>query len=252
MQNEVDKYAAIILSAGKGTRMNEGLSSPIPKVMFKLNDKPIVDYTVDIVRNAGINKIVLVVGYKKELIEKHCGDKVEYAVQDEQKGTGHAVMVAEDLVKGKAESDIVFYGDCPLYKSETVRKLIDLYEREKPTIAMLSAISADAGVYGRIFRSENGDVEAIIEAKDCTEEQLKNGEWNPGFYIFDSAWLWDNIHKLSNDNAQGEYYLTDLVALARSQGKRIVAIPVSEEDEAIGINTQEQLREAEEILKKRG
>lgn len=247
----MEKYAAVILAAGKGTRMNEGLASPIPKVMFEINGKPIIDWSVKLVKDAGIEKIILVVGYKKELIEKYFGDQVEYAIQVEQLGTGHAALMAQEFAEGKAESAIIFYGDCPLYKSETVKKVISYYEKEKPTIAMLTAISKDAGVYGRVFRNEKGDVASIVEYKDCTEEQRKNNEWNPGFYIFDGDWLWQNITELSNENAQKEYYLTDLITMAKEQSKRIIAMPVSEESEAMGINTREQQAEAEKILQER-
>jgi bifunctional UDP-N-acetylglucosamine pyrophosphorylase/glucosamine-1-phosphate N-acetyltransferase len=247
----MEKYAAIILAAGKGTRMNEGLASPIPKVMFQINGKPIISYSVQLVKDAGVAKVVVVVGYKREAIEEFLGDQVKYAVQEQQLGTGHAVMVAKDLLKNKAESLLVFYGDCPLYKPETVKKLIELCEKEKPTIAMLTAVSDDPFGYGRICRDEYGEMIGIIEHKDCTDEQLKIKEWNPGFYIFDANFLWENISKLNSDNAQKEFLLTDLIEIAKNQGKRMVAIPVSEESEALGINTQEQLKEAEEILKTR-
>lgn len=247
----MEKYAAVILAAGKGTRMNEGQASPIPKVMFKANEKPVIDWSVKLIKDAGIYKVVLVVGYKKELIEDYFKDEVDYAEQVEQLGTGHAVQQAESVLKAEAESVIVFYGDCPLYKPETVKKLISLYENEKPTIAMLTAISEDPTGYGRVFRKTNGDVEAIIEHKDCNQYQLNNKEWNPGFYIFNANWLWDNINKLETNNAQKEYYLTDLIEMATRQEKRIIAMPVSEEAEALGINTPEQLKQAEEVLRNR-
>jgi len=159
--------------------------------------------------------------------------------------------MAKDLLKGKTESVIIFYGDCPLYKTSTVEGLIDLYEKENPTIAMLTAISDDPTGYGRVFRDDNGDVSKIIEHKDCTEEERLNKEWNPAFYIFKADWLWENIDKLSSNNVQHEYYLTDLIAMAKEQSKRVVAMPVSEEDEALGINDLDQLKYAEEVLSNR-
>lgn len=254
----MEKYAAVILGAGKGTRMNEGQASPIPKVMFKLLDQPIIEHSVNLIKKAGVNKVVVVVGYEKELVMDYLGNKVEYAVQDEQLGTGHAVMMAEDLLKDKAESVIIFYGDNPLYKSESIKKLVDLYENppaggEKPTIAMLTVVFQDPvfWAFGRIIRDKDNNVIGIVEQKDCTEEQLKIKESNPGFYIFDSSWLWENLKKIKAENAQKEYYLTEIVALACEQNKKIVAIPVSEEGEALGINTPEQLKQAEGILKSR-
>ena len=248
----MQKYAAVILAAGKGTRMNEGTASPIPKVMYELSGKPIISYAVKSVQDAGIEKIVLVVGYKKETVQDYMGSKVEDAIQQEQLGTGHAVKMAKELLEDKVDAVIVFGGDCPLFKPETIKKLIDIYEERQPTIAMLSVISDDPTGYGRILREdESGHVTGIVEQKDCTPDQALIKEWNPAFYIFNSKWLWENIDRLSTENAQNEYYLTDLISMAVSQGKRLYAMPVSEESEAFGINTPAQQKAAEGILKQR-
>ncbi len=249
----MEKYAAIILAAGKGTRMNNGEESQIPKVMYRLSGEPIIYYSVKLIHDADITKVVLVVGYKRETIEDYFGKSVEYVVQEQQLGTGHAALQAKEKLEGKSAAVIVFYGDNPLYKPETIQKLISLYEQEKPTVAMLSVNFDDPiyWVFGRIIRDEKGEVTGIIEQKDCDEAQLKIKESNPGFYIFDSSWLWANIDKLQANNAQHEYYLTDLISLAKSQDKKIIAMPVSGEAEALGINTQEQLKQAEEILRQR-
>lgn len=249
----MDKYAAVILAAGKGTRMNEGQASPIPKVMFGLLDKPIIDWSVRLIKDAGIERVVLVVGYKKELVEEYFKDQVEYAIQKEQLGTGHAVAQAKLLLGGQSEAVVVFYGDNPLYKTETVRRLVSAFESEKPTIAMLSVVFEDPEfwAFGRILRDQNNEVMGIVEQKDCSPEQLEIKESNPGFYIFDATWLWENIDQLGNQNAQGEYYLTDLIEVAKNQGKRVIAMTVSEESEALGINNPDQLKQAEEVLKKR-
>ncbi len=250
----MDKIAGIILAAGKGTRMNNGQASEIPKVMFKINSEPIIKYSVDLLWNAGIKRVVLVVGYHKETVMNYFGDKVEYAVQDEQLGTGHAALMAKDLLKGQAEPVIVFYGDNPLYLPETVKKLIEAYEKEKPTIAMLSVIfnNPEFWAFGRIERNGQGEVVDIVEQKDCTPEQLKIQECNPGFYIFEANWFWENCEKIQTNNVSKEYYLTDIVKLASDQGKKIIAMPVSEIGEALGINTPEQLEKAAQILKRRG
>ncbi|MCX6809104.1 MAG: NTP transferase domain-containing protein, partial [Candidatus Berkelbacteria bacterium] len=175
----MEKYAAVILAAGKGTRMGSGEGSEIPKVMYLLDGEPIIHSSVELVKVAGIEKIVLVVGYKRELVEEYFGDEVEYAVQEQQLGTGHAAAMAEGVLRGKAESIIVFYGDNPLYKPETVRALINLYENpvtgDKPTVAMLSVNFEDpmSSFFGRIIRDEDGEVVGIVEQKDCSENQLK-------------------------------------------------------------------------------
>ena len=251
----MEKYIAIVLAAGKGTRMNDGIESPIPKVMFPMNGKPIIYYTVENIKKSGVNNIALVVGYKKELIEEYLKDEAEYVVQEKQLGTGHAVMTAKEQLIDKSEAVIVCYGDMPLVKPETIKKLINIFENPptggKPTVAMISAISENPFGYGRIIRDLNDEVIGIKEHKDCNEGELKIKEWNPGFYIFNAEWLWLNINKLNSNNAQKEYYLTDLIKLARDQDKRIIAIPVSEESEALGINTREHLKEAEAILESR-
>lgn len=247
------KYAAIILGAGKGTRMNKGNASPIPKVMFEMAGEPVIRHSVDAIKNVGIKKIMVVVGYKKEMVEDYLGDEVEYAEQAEQLGTGHAAMMAEKNLKGKAEALIIFYGDNPLYRPESIQKLISLYEKEKPTVAMLTVVFDDPmfWAFGRIVRDKNGNVISITEQKDCTPEQLKIKESNPGFYIFDANWFWENCCKLHNENTQKEYYLTDMIGLAKEQGKKIVATPVFSEHEALGINTLEQLKQAEEVIRNR-
>lgn len=246
----MEKISAVILAAGKGTRMGNDEGSDIPKVMFEIAGKPIISYTVDNIKQSGIDKIVLVVGYKKELIKEYLNSEVEYVTQGEQLGTGHAVMMAKKLLTGKSEAVLVCYGDMPLFRTETIKKLIDEYENRRPAIALLSIKFNDPvhWAFGRIIRDENGGVIDSIEQKDCTEEQLKIKESNTCLYIFNSEWLWLNIDKIKNNNAQNEYYLTDLIKIAVDQGKKVIAIPVSEESEAIGINTQEQLREAEAIL----
>ncbi len=248
-----EKYAAIILAAGKGTRMNEGSSSPIPKVMFEIAGEPIIKHSVDLIKHAGIENVVLVVGYKKELIEDFFKDEVSYAVQEDQLGTGHAAAMAKPVLEGKTESVIIFYGDNPLYKPSTVKKIIELYEKEEPTVAMLSVVfdNPKFWAFGRIIRDSENEVIGIVEQKDCNTEELEVKESNPGFYIFNAEWFWDNIEKIGNENAQHEFYLTDMVAKAKDQGKRIVALPVSEESEALGVNNPDQLALAEKILKKR-
>lgn len=249
----MEKYAAIILGAGKGTRMNEGKSSPIPKVMFKIAGEPVIRHSVDAIKNAGIKKIVVVVGYKKEMVMDYLGDEVEYAVQEEQLGTGHAAMTAEQNLRGQADSLIIFYGDNPLYRPESIQRLIKLYEDQKPTVAMLTVVFDDPmfWAFGRIIRDKKGQVISITEQKDCTPDQLRIKESNPGFYIFRADWFWQNCCQIHNRNNQKEYYLTDMIEVAQKQGKKIVATPVFEENEALGINTLEQLKQAEEVIRRR-
>lgn len=244
------EIAAVVLAAGKGRRMGIVDGSEIPKVMFQILGKPMIEYTIKNVEDAGIEKIVLVVGYKKEMVMKQVGDKVEYAVQEAQLGTGHAAMQARENLEGKSDAVIVCYGDSPLFKPKTIKNLIDTYLAEKPTIALLTVDYDDPEFWacGRIIRNSEGFVEAIVEQKDCAKEQLKIKESNAGFYIFDSAWIWKNFEKLSTNNAQHEYYLTDMIEIARNQGKKVIAVKVSDANEVLGINTPEQLKKVEDYL----
>lgn len=239
---------AIILAAGKGTRMNEGLASPIPKVMFKISEKPMVEYSIEKMENLGIEPIVLVVGYKKELVQEYFGDRVEYAIQFDQLGTGHAVSSAEGLVAGKADAVIVSYGDNPLFSLESIKSLIQLYEQAQPAIAMLTAVVPNPFNYGRVIRNAAGEIIANVEEVDCGEEQKKIDEINPCFYIFRDDFLWDHLSDLASNNGQGQYYLTDLIKIAVDAGEKVVGLKVGDYHEALGVNTLEQLKEAEEFL----
>lgn len=245
--------AAVILAAGKGTRMGSSNGSEIPKVMFKAHNKPLIEYSVENMKSSGVERVVLVVGYKRELIEEYFGNKLEYAIQEEQLGTGHAARTARPNLEGEVDAVIVCYGDMPLYKPETIKALIKKYQESEPTIAMLTVDFEDPNfwAFGRIVRNEEGYVSAIVEQKDCNDEQKNIAECNPGFYIFNAKWLWENFDKLSTDNAQNEYYLTDMIKIASDQGKKIIAVKVSGEEEVLGVNTPEQLAQAEEIITNR-
>lgn len=242
---------AVVLAAGKGTRMNNGNDCQIPKVMFPLNGKPIISYCLDNLKKAGIEKIILVVGYQKEMVEEYLGKNYDYAVQEKQLGTGHAVMAAAEKINPNFAGVIVCCGDCPLFKAETIKNLREVFIKENPAVALLSVIVKDPifWAYGRVVRDENQNVVSIIEQKDCSPEELQIKECNTGFYIFDTKWLLENLSKIKTENSQKEYYLTDMIKIAQNQGKKVVAIPVSEESEALGINTPEQLRQAEEALR---
>lgn len=241
---------AIVLAAGKGTRMNCEENNSKPKVMYHLNGIPMIKYGVDALRKVGVNDIILVVGYKKEQVRDYFGNSVKYAIQEEQLGTGHAVMMAKPLLD-VSDGILVCCGDMPLFKLETIKHLIEVYHSQKPMIALLSAIFVEPFGYGRIVRSSTNEVSSIVEQKDCSPKQQGIKECNTGFYIFNGEWLRRNLSRLHTNNSQKEYYLTDLVGLAVSQGQKVVAVPVADESEALGINTPEQLKMAEGMIKER-
>jgi bifunctional UDP-N-acetylglucosamine pyrophosphorylase/glucosamine-1-phosphate N-acetyltransferase len=244
------KMQAIILAAGKGTRMNDLTK---PKVMFELCGKPMIYHSIRNLNSSGIADITVVVGYLQQQVREYLGDVVKYAVQDQQLGTGHAVKCGLENIPADTDAILVCYGDMPLYKPDTINHLISLYHQQRPTIAMLSVNFEDPNFwgYGRIIRQE-GKIIGSVEQKDCTFEQRQIKESNPCFYIFDARWLKENITKLDNtQNIQKEYYLTDLIDLAYRQNRTILALPVSEETEALGVNTIEQLHKAELYLRSR-
>ena len=238
---------AIILAAGSGKRMG---CCDIPKVMFKLNDIPLIQHCINNLQEAGINKTIVVVGYKKEAVMEFLGDKVDYAFQEQQLGTGHAVQCAKDKISHS--SVLVCCGDMPLFHPSTIKKLMQEFKKQNPKIALLSVNFSDPmpWVYGRIVRDEKGQVKSIVEQKDCNPEQLSIKECNCGFYLFDTEWLKQNLEQLNTDNVQQEYYLTDMVKLAQEQHQKVIAIPVSDECEALGVNTPEQLKMTEECMRK--
>lgn len=247
--NNLKDICGLILAAGQGKRIGAS-EKGIPKVMFPVKGQPMIRYAVDHIKSAGIEDVILVVGFQKEVVMDYFKDEVKYAVQEEQKGTGHAVLMAKDLIVNNYQAACVCYGDHILYKPETIKKLIEVYQTEKPTITMLTGQVDDPSRFGfgRIVRNEQGEIIANVEQKDCTPEQLKIKEFNPCFFIFDVNWLYENLPRLSTNNAQGEYYLTDMIDIAVKQGKKISSTLVEDWHEVMGINNPEHLAEAEKYL----
>jgi UDP-N-acetylglucosamine diphosphorylase/glucosamine-1-phosphate N-acetyltransferase len=241
------KISVVILAAGKGTRMG---ATDRPKVMFEANGKPLVEYLIKSIKTAGVEDVTLVVGYMQEMVQNYFKDTVKYVEQREQFGTGHAVLMAKGLLQGKSDAVIVSYGDMPCYKTETIKKLIKLFEEEKPTIAMVTVDLREPSFWGysRVIRDKNGNILATVEDKDCNEEQAKIHECNPSFYMFNADFLWENLEKIGTNNVQGEYYLPDLISIAAKSGGKVVNIKTDTEQEVLGVNTPEQLREVEKIL----
>lgn len=240
------KTATILLAAGKGTRMRSNLL----KVLHPLGGKPMLWHTIQAVMQATNTPPTLVVGYQGDKVRDTFGDLVEYVTQKEQLGTGHAVLQVEPHLKGKADLVVVLLGDMPLLRGETIERLVATQQHNSGPISMLTVTAEDPRGFGRILRNAEGEVEAIIEEADCTQEQLEINELNVSMYCFQSDWLWENLPKIPI-SAKGEYYLTDIVSIARQQGLSVQAEVIEDRQEAMGINTRIHLAEAEAILRKR-
>ena len=219
----------------------------MPKVLRLAAGKPLIGHVLSNVDFIDASDIVIVAGYKREMVFETLGDKYTYAVQEEQKGTGHAVMMAKDAFKGYTGDVIILYGDMPLFKKETYKNLIKAHQESGADCTILTAITDDKLAYGRIIR-ENGEVSDIVEEKDCTPEQKAIKELNVGVYVFKADSLFDNLDKIKNNNAQGEYYLTDIPKILIGEGKKIASYSTTDSMEILGVNTPEDLELCEKIL----
>jgi len=238
--------ATVILAAGKGTRMK----SDLQKVLHKVLGKTMVARVVACAEESGSSRTVVVIGHKKELVEKELADKkVDFAVQAQQLGTGHAVMMAEPVLHDFSGDVLILAGDVPLLSSETLIKLIKTHQEENADATVLSAIFDNPHGYGRIIRTPEGNYSHSVEEKDADDEIRKIKEINSGIYVFKSKLLFHYLRFIGTDNKQGEYYLTDVLPLMRKDNKKIALQIADDPDEIQGVNTVDQLREAEEKLK---
>lgn len=234
----------VILAAGQGTRMK----SKVPKVLHKVLDKTMVDYVIDASQEAGAEDICVVVGHQSKMVKSMIGPRVQFAMQKEQLGTGHAVMQAGDFIN---EGNIlVLCGDTPLITSETIKKLNELHNEENNDATVVSMLVKDPTGYGRIVRADN-EFSKIVEQKDATEEEAAIREVNTGVYIFKGEALKAAFEKLTNNNSQGEYYLTDTLEIIKKNGGKVDVMVADDSDEFIGVNSKLQLSQATDIMKKR-
>ena len=240
-------FTSVILGAGMGTRMK----SKMPKVLHTVCGKPLSKWVIDASKAAGADKVCAVVGHKAETVKEVLGDVCEFALQAEQKGTGHAVMQAIDVIKNSKGEVVILNGDTPLITAETINKAIEYHKNNDNQATVITAILDDATGYGRIVRDNDGSVLKIVEQKDASEEEKKINEVNSGMYVFDAQSLVYALDKITPNNAQGEYYLTDTLEILLSAGKKIGGYAISDNDEIRGINDRVQLNEAEKIMQKR-
>lgn len=241
--------AAVILAAGKGTRMKQDL----PKVMSLIGGRPLIHYVVEATLKAGVHDIVVVHGYQGELVTAALASfPVRLARQAEQLGTGHAVRTTAAFLAEDTGPVLVLAGDIPLVRAETMRRLLDHHRDRQATVTVLTTDMPDATGYGRIIRDPSGRVTAIVEERDATPEQRAVREINSSIYAFDRAFLLGSLDRIRAENSQKEYYLTDLVYLAVQEGFRVEAIKVSDFREVSGVNTVDQLKELEDAGREMG
>ena len=239
--------AAIVLAAGAGTRMK----SKKPKVAHEMLGKPLVRWVVDAAHEAGLERVVCVVGHLREQVEPLVAGDCEVVVQRELTGTADAVNSCREALAGFSGSVLVLSGDSPLVTAETMRALAETRERENAAVVVLTMQPEDPFGYGRIIRDAAGQVERIVEQKDATPEEAAVGECNSGFYCFDAEALFEALQQVGSDNAQGEFYLTDVLEICRRAGRAVVALPAADDAECLGINSRAQLAEATAIAQRR-
>ncbi len=243
----------VILAAGKGKRMGP---SELPKVLHEVLEKPMLGYVLDAVVDSGVDaKPVVIVGHLAEKVQEVCAGRCEFALQPELKGTGDAVMRARPLLENQADNVIVLNGDQPFTDAASVRKLADMHLASGATLTLGTVSVPDFEAwrkpfadFGRVVRGTEGEVLRIVEAKDAKPDELGLLEVSPSFFCFKAKWLWKSLETLTTANAQGEYYLTDLLSKAIEERQKVVTVPVRPEA-ALGINTLEQLAIAEEMMR---
>ncbi|MGD9677795.1 MAG: bifunctional UDP-N-acetylglucosamine diphosphorylase/glucosamine-1-phosphate N-acetyltransferase GlmU [Vulcanibacillus sp.] len=238
---------SIILAAGQGVRMN----SELPKVLHEVGGKPMISHVIDGLFDINVRDIVVVVGHKSLEVINYLGSNVNYVKQEEQLGTAHAVLQARDFLFGKKGITIVICGDSPLITSETLKGLIKEHEAKNATATILTAELNLPSGYGRIIRDDKELVLKIVEEKEASLEEKKIKEINSGVYCFDNEKLFDTLPKVSNNNKKGEYYLTDIIGILKSEGELIAAYRTNDPNEIIGVNDRVVLADAERILKER-
>lgn len=240
--------SAIILAAGKGTRMR----SDLPKVVHPIGGRPMVCAVVDAVRAAGCGKIVVVVGYEQEKVrEALAGYDVEFAVQTEQHGTGHAVMAAADAMRGVTGEVFVLAGDGPLIRPKTLRELLSRHRHSGSAASLATSVIEDPTGYGRIVRDDQGRFRCIVEHKNATDEQRKIREVNPSYYCFDAATLFSTLKRVEKNPASGEYYITDVPDLLLRDGKRVEVVEAVPSEDVLSINTPEELAKVDRMFRTR-
>lgn len=243
----MSELVAVILAAGKGTRMK----SKLPKVLHKIGGKPMLQHVLDAADAAGAARKVVVVGHEAELVEAMVGEQAQMALQAEQLGTGHAVMQTEAVLKDFCGTVMIICGDTPLLEAAELKKFYEDHVASQAAATVLTAFMDDPAGYGRIIRDADGNVLGIVEEKDAVLEQKAIKEINTGIYCVEAPLLFEVLATLTCDNVQGEYYLTDVLAKLNAMGKKVGGVATADSDMIMGINSRRQLAEAENIMRQR-
>lgn len=237
---------AVILAAGQGTRMR----SKLPKVVHRVMGKCMVEHAITAAKEAGADEICVVVGHGADIVKSEITSDVTFVTQDKQLGTGHAVKCAREFI-GKTGETLILFGDTPLITGATLEQLVKTHRFMGNTITVLSACIENPAGYGRIIRNLDGTFLKSVEHKDATEEEKLCNEVNSGMYVFDSKELYEALDLITNNNAQGEYYLPDTLMIIKDKGLKVDAMPVDDPAEIEGVNSRVQLAHAEEVMKLR-
>jgi len=245
------KINAFILAAGKGTRLNQGKPSDKPKVLYGVLGKPMVSYTLGLLRKIGIKKPVIIIGYKAASVKKALGNKtITYVLQKKQLGTGHALLCAKKYLKGIDTALVMGGDDSAFYKPQTLLSLIKHHQKSDSVITLLTINYPRPEGLGRIMRDNKNKIISIIEEKEATRQQKKIKEVNAGTYCFKTSWLLDNLFRIKVSDQVGEYYITNLVKMAIAENEHVTALKIRNPNEWVGVNTLEQLEEANLLMKK--
>lgn len=238
---------AVVLAAGQGKRMKSGLH----KVVHPVCGKPMVLYAIDMLERMNADRTVTIIGHEAESVKEVVGSRTEYAVQKQQLGTGHAVLQAEQLIGGQDGVTLVLYADMPLLQHATLERVLEVHRSEGAAATVLTAVVDNPAGYGRIVRDGQNRMAGIVEDRDCNDEERRIREINTGIACFDNRKLFAALRRVTNHNAQGEYYLTDVIGLLREDGERVEAVIAGDPSEAIGVNDRIGLAEAEAGMRRR-
>jgi bifunctional UDP-N-acetylglucosamine pyrophosphorylase/glucosamine-1-phosphate N-acetyltransferase len=240
---------AIILAAGVSKRMN----TKIPKVLHEVCGRPMLSYVLDACRGVGVEKIYVVIGYNSEKVKEQFSDAndIIWVLQPEQKGTAHAVMCCKEHLKDFGGQTLLLCGDGPLIRAETLKTVVAKHEAEHAAATLATAILEDPTGYGRIVRDAYGNIEGIVEHSNCTTEQLKIQEVNPSYYLFDNKILFEHAQQVQPDKVKGEFYVTDALTMIIESGHKVVAVTAVRPEEAISVNSREQLSDTGKIMQRR-